>query len=109
MSDTGWGYTPSCPCRQCEQERVDKGMTVLMPCSIGLSQENTEPHRGFVGHSPAARNRLMDLPWSVEYVENDWYLKDGWLVLDRWGVVIARFDNGDYARAAVAAVNHTAV
>lgn len=54
----------------------------------------------------------MNLPWTTEKVENDWYLKHGafpWLVLDCWGVVIARFDREEQARAAVAAVNQAVV
>lgn len=41
-----WSYTPSCPCRRCEQERVDKGMTVNQ-YPYGLSEENTAKHHGF--------------------------------------------------------------
>jgi hypothetical protein len=55
--------------------------------------------------------RELNLPWTTEKVENDWYLKDGafpWLVEDRWGVVIARFDKEEQARAAVRAANRSA-
>lgn len=51
----------------------------------------------------------LNRPWTVQWnVKNDWYLPDGafsWLVLDKWGVVIARFDRADRARACVKAVN----
>ena len=49
-----------------------------------------------------------ELPWSIQYIENDWVLKDGsfpWLVLDKWDVVIARFDFEHQAQACVDAVN----
>ena len=52
--------------------------------------------------------RELNLPWRAEKAENDWYLKNGafpWLILDKWGVVIARFDFEEQAYACVASVN----
>ena len=52
--------------------------------------------------------RDLNLPWTTEKVENDWALPNGafpWLVLDKWHVVIARFDYEEQARLAVKAAN----
>jgi hypothetical protein len=52
--------------------------------------------------------RELNLPWSVEYAEDDWFIPNGafpWLVLDKWHVVIGRFDREDEARSCVDGVN----
>lgn len=52
--------------------------------------------------------RPLNLPWTIEKVEHDWVLPDGalpWLVLDKWGVVIGRFDFEEQARAAMEGAN----
>lgn len=57
---------------------------------------------------PGYSGGKLSLPWTAEFVENDWYLSDGafpWLVLDCWGVVIARFDTEAQTRAVVSAMN----
>lgn len=45
----------------------------------------------------------LNRPWSVEKVEDDWAFNGAfpWLVLDRWGVVIGRFDREDQAWEAI--------
>jgi hypothetical protein len=42
--ETGdWRYTPSCPCRRCEQHRADNTMTVNS-WPDGLAETNTKAH-----------------------------------------------------------------
>lgn len=49
----------------------------------------------------------MNLPWAIQDLRDDWYLRGDWPwgIADRWGVLIARFDNEDTARAVISAMN----